>query len=150
MTTDFLTDYDAIVGASLSSSACTFNRVFCDPTLELLDHRGDLTLREPPVDVLVAVHVPRLDREQMPADAPGTLSAQQYINVTAYTLARNGFSAGTRALTLQDAGSVKLARASAPTIPGSSPVGAPTTAPGCGVQDAISSATPTTARISRA
>ena len=53
-------------------------------------------------------------RKQMPADAPGTLSVQQYLNVTAYLLARNGFPAGTAALTERNAGAVKLARASAP------------------------------------
>src|ERR1700756_3636809 len=31
---------------------------------------------------------------QMPLDAPGTLTQQQYLDVTAYILSRNGFPAG--------------------------------------------------------
>ncbi len=47
---------------------------------------------------------------QMPANAPGSLSPQQALAVTAYLLDRNGFHAGSAALTVADAGSVKLAR----------------------------------------
>jgi alcohol dehydrogenase (cytochrome c) len=52
-------------------------------------------------------------QKQMPADAPGSLSTQQYLNVTAYILFRDGFAAGGRPLTVQNAGSVKLVRTTA-------------------------------------
>jgi hypothetical protein len=46
------------------SQALDFRFQLGDPRLHLLDHRGDLPLREPSVDVLRAVHVPGIDREQ--------------------------------------------------------------------------------------
>ena len=52
------------VGDGARHQAFDFGFQFGDPGLEFLDHRGDLPLREPLVDVLRAVHVPRLDREQ--------------------------------------------------------------------------------------
>ena len=36
---------------------------------------------------------------QMPADAPGTLTQQQYLDVTAFILSRNGYPAGNLPLT---------------------------------------------------
>ena len=52
--------------------AFDFRFQFGDPLLQLLDHRGDLPLRKPLVDVLLAIHVPRLDREQnRPLDFAG-------------------------------------------------------------------------------
>jgi PQQ-dependent dehydrogenase (methanol/ethanol family) len=47
--------------------------------------------------------------KQMPADAPGTLTAQQYADVTAFVIQRNGYAAGDTALTAGNAGDVKLA-----------------------------------------
>jgi alcohol dehydrogenase (cytochrome c) len=47
--------------------------------------------------------------KQMPANAPGSLTTAQALNVTAYVLQRNGFPAGSTALTTANAGSVKLA-----------------------------------------
>jgi PQQ-dependent dehydrogenase (methanol/ethanol family) len=49
--------------------------------------------------------------KQMPADAPGTLSAEQYANVTAYLISQNGYAAGSTPLSAANAGSVKLAGA---------------------------------------
>jgi hypothetical protein len=48
----------------LQSQALDLGHQLGDPGLELLDGWPDLPLRKPPVDVLRAVHVPRLDREQ--------------------------------------------------------------------------------------
>jgi alcohol dehydrogenase (cytochrome c) len=58
-------------------------------------------------------------RKQMPANAPGSLSATQYANVVAFVLSRNGYSAGSTALTAANAGSLQLAgvRMAAPTTP---------------------------------
>jgi alcohol dehydrogenase (cytochrome c) len=47
--------------------------------------------------------------KQMPADAPGSLSSREYLNVSAFLLARNGFPAGTTALTTGNAAAVRLA-----------------------------------------
>jgi alcohol dehydrogenase (cytochrome c) len=47
--------------------------------------------------------------KQMPANAPGTLTTAQALNVTAYVMQRNGLSAGSTALTTANASSVKLA-----------------------------------------
>ena len=47
--------------------------------------------------------------KQMPANAPASLPAQQYADVVAYLLQRNGFSAGDTALTAQNAAAFELA-----------------------------------------
>ena len=57
-------DVLATVVMGLALQAFDFRFQFGDPGLEFLDHRGDLPLGEPLVDVLLAVHVPGLDREQ--------------------------------------------------------------------------------------
>jgi PQQ-dependent dehydrogenase (methanol/ethanol family) len=49
--------------------------------------------------------------KQMPNNAPGSLSPEQALAVTAYLLGRNGFRAGSTALTEANAGGVKIARA---------------------------------------
>ena len=49
--------------------------------------------------------------KQMPANAPGSLSTAQALNVIAYILQRNGFAAGSTALSTSNAGSVRLAGA---------------------------------------
>ncbi len=46
---------------------------------------------------------------QMPANAPGSLTKKQYLDVTAYLMARNGFPAGTTALSVASAPHVQLA-----------------------------------------
>ena len=48
---------------------------------------------------------------QMPADAPGTLTSRQYLDVTAFVLSRNGYKAGKTPLTVANADKVKLAAA---------------------------------------
>lgn len=53
-------------------------------------------------------------QKQMPANAPGTLSTQQALQVTAYILERNNFKASSTALSASNAGSLALTRASAP------------------------------------
>jgi alcohol dehydrogenase (cytochrome c) len=45
---------------------------------------------------------------QMPQDAPGTLSVQQYLDVTAYILSRNGLPAGNAALSIGSLSKVSL------------------------------------------
>src|SRR6202167_776212 len=45
---------------------------------------------------------------QMPQDAPGTLSHQQYLDVTAYILSRNGLPAGNAALSIGSLSQVSL------------------------------------------
>jgi alcohol dehydrogenase (cytochrome c) len=47
--------------------------------------------------------------KQMPANAPGSLSTAQALNVTAYVMQRNGLPGGSTALTTANAASVKLA-----------------------------------------
>ena len=44
---------------------------------------------------------------QMPADAPGSLSQTDYVNITAFILSKNGFKAGTTKLTKASARSGK-------------------------------------------
>jgi len=46
--------------------------------------------------------------KQMPANAPGSLSKQNYIDVIAYILARNGYPSGDQALTTNSLRGVKL------------------------------------------
>jgi alcohol dehydrogenase (cytochrome c) len=46
---------------------------------------------------------------QMPLDAPGTLTQQQYLDVTAYILSRNGLAAGDAPLTTGSLDQVRLA-----------------------------------------
>jgi alcohol dehydrogenase (cytochrome c) len=48
-------------------------------------------------------------KKQMPANSPGSLSATQYANVVAFVLSRNGYPAGTTALTAQNAAALQLA-----------------------------------------
>jgi alcohol dehydrogenase (cytochrome c) len=48
-------------------------------------------------------------KAQMPADAPGSLSQQKYLDVTAYLLAKNGYPAGSSELTTANASTLKLA-----------------------------------------
>ncbi len=45
---------------------------------------------------------------QMPQDKPGSLSRQQYLDVTAYILARNGFPAGNTSLGMETLSQVRL------------------------------------------
>ena len=47
---------------------------------------------------------------QMPQDKPASLSQQQYLDVTAYILSRNGFAAGSAPLQMGSLGQVSLAR----------------------------------------
>ena len=47
--------------------------------------------------------------KQMPLNAPGSLSAQNYLAVTAYVLQKNGFAAGSSALSVKSAAGVKIA-----------------------------------------
>lgn len=47
-------------------------------------------------------------RKQMPANAPGSLSATQYADVTGFVLARNGYPSGSVELTAQNASSLQL------------------------------------------
>ena len=49
--------------------------------------------------------------KQMPADKPGSLSQQNYLDVTAYILSKNGYAAGNTALTVATLNSVKLGAA---------------------------------------
>jgi PQQ-dependent dehydrogenase (methanol/ethanol family) len=51
---------------------------------------------------------------QMPADKPGSLSQQQYLDVTAYLLSRNGYPAGDQPLTPAALAQVSLHGANAP------------------------------------
>ena len=61
-----------VVEGGVRSQAFDFRFQFGDPRLELLDHQGDLPLRKPLVDMLWAIHVPRIDREQnRPLDLAG-------------------------------------------------------------------------------
>lgn len=46
--------------------------------------------------------------KQMPQNAPGSLSSQDYLAVTAYILSKNGLSAGSTALSASTAANVKL------------------------------------------
>jgi alcohol dehydrogenase (cytochrome c) len=46
--------------------------------------------------------------KQMPADKPGSLTQQQYLDVTAYILARNGYPAGDVALSMKTLSQVAL------------------------------------------
>ena len=48
---------------------------------------------------------------QMPQDKPGTLTRQQYLDVTAYILARNGFPSGKTPLEAASLGQVRMAQA---------------------------------------
>lgn len=48
-------------------------------------------------------------RRQMPADKPGSLSQQNYLDVTAYLLSRNGYPAGSTALSPSTLSNAKLA-----------------------------------------
>jgi PQQ-dependent dehydrogenase (methanol/ethanol family) len=45
---------------------------------------------------------------QMPQDKPGSLKPQQYLDVTAYILARNGFPSGDTPLNMQTLGQVRM------------------------------------------
>jgi alcohol dehydrogenase (cytochrome c) len=45
----------------------------------------------------------------MPPNAPGSLSQQDYLAVSAYIMSKNSYSAGSKALSTSTAGSVKLA-----------------------------------------
>ncbi len=54
--------------------------------------------------------------KQMPANAPGSLTQQQYLDVTAYILARNGYPAGTSPLTVATLPKVALGGAKGPVI----------------------------------
>lgn len=47
-------------------------------------------------------------KQQMPADAPGSLSDKQYREVFAYILSKNGYPAGHKQLTDQSVSSIKL------------------------------------------
>ncbi|HTW85537.1 MAG TPA: PQQ-binding-like beta-propeller repeat protein [Candidatus Sulfotelmatobacter sp.] len=47
--------------------------------------------------------------KQMPADAPGTLSAQQYADVTAFVISKNGYPANSTTFSAANAGDLKLA-----------------------------------------
>jgi PQQ-dependent dehydrogenase (methanol/ethanol family) len=47
--------------------------------------------------------------KQMPANAPGSLTPQQYANLVAFVLQRNGFSPSGTTLTAQNAGALQLA-----------------------------------------
>ncbi len=49
--------------------------------------------------------------DQMPANAPASLSQKQYLDVTAYVMSRNGFPAGAAALTMSTGDRVQLAGA---------------------------------------
>ncbi len=42
------------------------------------------------------------EHKNMPHEAPGSLSAQDYVDITAYILQQNGFAAGSRTLTAGD------------------------------------------------
>jgi alcohol dehydrogenase (cytochrome c) len=55
--------------------------------------------------------------KQMPANAPGSLTPQQSLAVTAYLLGRNGFATSSTALSEANAGALKLARAKAAKAP---------------------------------
>jgi alcohol dehydrogenase (cytochrome c) len=48
---------------------------------------------------------------QMPQDKPGTLTRQQYLDVTAYILSRNGFPSGNTPLQIASLGQVRMAQA---------------------------------------
>jgi alcohol dehydrogenase (cytochrome c) len=48
-------------------------------------------------------------KAQMPADAPGSLSEQKYLDVSAYLLQKNGYPAGSSELTTASAPGLKLA-----------------------------------------
>ncbi len=52
-------------------------------------------------------------KTQMPANAPNSLSAKQYLDVTAYVLSKNGVPAGGTALSASNLGSVQLAAGAA-------------------------------------
>lgn len=67
-------------------------------------------------------------RDAMPNDAPGTLSNQTYVDVTAYLLQVNGAPAGATELTGPAAGSIRLARRDSD---GSMPTGAFVAVVGC-------------------
>lgn len=65
----FLSKYMAVLSvwvliAEHLTKSFDFRFQFGDPRLKLLDQRRDLPLREPGVNVLLAVHVPRFDGEQ--------------------------------------------------------------------------------------
>ena len=47
-------------------------------------------------------------RTQMPANAPGSLSEQQYLQVLAYILSKNGYPAGASPLSTSTLGSLQL------------------------------------------
>ncbi|GAC1311770.1 MAG: hypothetical protein NVSMB21_21650 [Vulcanimicrobiaceae bacterium] len=49
--------------------------------------------------------------KQMPLNAPGSLSKENYLAVTAYVMRKNGIEAGSAPLSVQNAGTVNLARA---------------------------------------
>ncbi len=49
--------------------------------------------------------------KQMPLSAPGSLSSQNYLAVTAYIIQKNGFPAGSKALSTSSAGGVMIANA---------------------------------------
>ena len=54
---------------------------------------------------------------QMPQDKPASLTAQQYLDVTAYILARNGFPSGDVALSAQNLGQVRMSEQRLDAIP---------------------------------
>jgi PQQ-dependent dehydrogenase (methanol/ethanol family) len=54
---------------------------------------------------------------QMPQDKPGSLTPQQYLDVTAYILARNGFPSGDVALNNQTLGQVRMSEQRLNAIP---------------------------------
>ena len=58
--------------------------------------------------------------KQMPANAPGSLTAAQYLSVTAYLLQQNGYPSGTHPLDATNLGSVNLSNAVAQASSGAS------------------------------
>jgi len=48
----------------------------------------------------------------MPQNAPGSLSQQNYLAVSAYIMSKNGLSAGSTALSMKTAAAVNLAKVS--------------------------------------
>ncbi|GHF41716.1 PQQ-dependent dehydrogenase (methanol/ethanol family) [Deinococcus metalli] len=67
--------------------------------------------------------------QQMPLNKPGSLSAQQYLDVTAFILSKNGYAAGSAALKASDL-KVALARPTGSSTPGASSSGSAAPAAG--------------------
>jgi alcohol dehydrogenase (cytochrome c) len=59
--------------------------------------------------------------KQMPANAPGSLTAAQYLSVTAYLLQQNGFASGSHPLDATNLGSVNLTNAASMAAASSGP-----------------------------